>query len=338
MRAIVLVGGEGTRMRPLTETIKKELLPLVDRAILDHTLDRLVRHGVEEVVMSSPYLESTFAPFVEARRGRPGITWITEERPLDTGGAIVHALDRIDDETFLVLNGDVVTDLDLTALVEFHRERRSVATIAVTHVDDARSYGLVMSEPNGRLREFREKPEELVPGAINAGTYVLERAALDAWKAGARVNIERQIFPVLIDRGEPVYSFLSDAYWMDTGTPERYLQAHFDALDGLLKGLHYDAPFVAPSAVVDPGAKLGRLVTIGGEARVAEGADVNRSVLLERSRVDEGAEVAGSILGPRSSVGPRAMLLDCVLGEGASVPEGAHLSGAKLRPNEVAIV
>ena len=338
MKAVVLVGGEGTRMRPLTETIKKELLPLVDRTILDHTLDRLVRHGVEEVVMSSPYLEATFAPFIEARRGSPGITWVTEEQALDTGGAIVHALDRIGDEPFLVLNGDVVTDLDLTELARFHRDRGSVATIAVTRMDDARSYGLVVSEPDGRLREFREKPEEPIPGTINAGTYVLEPAALGSWHPGDRVNIEREIFPVLIERGEPVYSFLSDAYWMDTGTPERYLQAHFDALDGRMEGLAYDAPFVAPSAIADPDAKLGRLVVAGEDVRIAARADIDRSVLLEGSVVGEGAEVAGSILGPRSIVGAGAILLDCVLGEGASVPERARLSGAKLRPNEVATV
>jgi NDP-sugar pyrophosphorylase family protein len=338
MKAIVLVGGEGTRMRPLTETIKKELLPLVDRAILDHTLDRLVRHGVEEVVMSSPYLEATFEPFIQARRGSPVITWITEEQALDTGGAIVHALDRVGDESFFVLNGDVVTDLDLTALVEFHLDRRAVASIAVTHMDDARSYGLVVSNEDGRLREFREKPEEPVPGTINAGTYVLEPAALGSWHRGERVNIEREIFPVLIAREEPVYSFLSDAYWMDTGTPERYLQAHFDALDGRMHGLHYDAPFVAPSAIADPGAKLGRLVVAGNEVRIAARADVDRSVLLEGSVVGEGAHVTGSILGPRSSVGAGAVVLDCVLGEAASVPEGARLSGAKLAPNEVATV
>jgi mannose-1-phosphate guanylyltransferase len=338
MKAIVLVGGEGTRMRPLTETIKKELLPLVDRAILDHTLDRLVRHGVEEVVMSSPYLEASFEPFIQARRGSPGITWITEEQALDTGGAIVHALDRVGDEPFFVLNGDVVTDLDLSALVEFHLDRRAVASIAVTHMDDARSYGLVVSEPDGRLREFREKPEEPIPGTINAGTYVLEPAALGSWQRGERVNIEREIFPVLIGRGEPVYSFLSGAYWMDTGTPQRYLQAHFDALDGRMHGLHYDAPFVAPSAIADPDAKLGRLVVAADGVRIAARADVDRSVLLERSVVGEGAHVTGSILGPRSTVGAGAVVLDCVLGEAASVPEGARLSGAKLAPNEVATV
>src|SRR5438309_2874446 len=163
MKAVVLVGGEGTRLRPLTETIPKPLLPLVDRPFLHQVLDHLGAHGVHEVVLSSPYLEATFGPFLQERHGDPKITWITESEPLGTAGAIVNALDHVRDHTFLVLNGDVLTDLDLTALVAFHREHGAVATIALTPVEDARPYGLVETETDGRVLEFREKPTELVP-------------------------------------------------------------------------------------------------------------------------------------------------------------------------------
>src|SRR4029453_17252441 len=200
MRAVVLVGGEGTRLRPLTETIPKPLLPLMDRPSLDHVLDHLARHGVHEVVLSSPYLESTFHDFIEARRD-PTITWITEREPLGTGGAIVHALEHLGLEPFLALNGDILTDLDLTEMAAFHRERAADATIALHHVEDARAFGLVATGPDGRVVAVREKPEEPVPGDVNAGTYVLEPSALAGWIGSGNVSIERRIFPALIDEG-----------------------------------------------------------------------------------------------------------------------------------------
>ena len=212
MKAVVLVGGEGTRLRPITETMPKPLVPLMDRPSLDHVLDHLARHGVHEVVLSSSYLETVFHAFIEARHGDPEITWITETDPLGTGGAIVNALEHLDEEPFFALNGDILTDLDLTAMLAFHRDRGAAATIALTHVQAARPFGLVPTEPDGRVIEFREKPVELVPGDINAGTYVLEPSALGAWAVGENVSIERQIFPGLIAEGRPPYGFLSEAY------------------------------------------------------------------------------------------------------------------------------
>ena len=169
MKAVVLVGGFGTRLRPLTETVKKELLPLVDRPILDHTLDRLVRHGVREVIMSSPYLEEAFHPFIAARRGEPVITWVTEVSPLDTGGAIVQALDVVGEAPFFALNGDICTDLDLTAMRRSHDERGAAVTIALHHVSDARAFGLVETDADGRVSAFREKPAEPIAGRHQRG-------------------------------------------------------------------------------------------------------------------------------------------------------------------------
>ena len=193
MRAVVLVGGEGTRLRPLTLTTPKPLIPVMDRSFLDLVLDLLARHGVDEVVLSSPYLEETFRPFRASREGRaPAIRWITETEPLGTGGAVVNALDHLGGaDLVFALNGDILTDLDLSALVERHRDRGAVATIALGRVEDARPYGLVAVDEAGRVLEFREKPADLVPGTVNAGTYVLEPEALSAVVPGTRVNIAR---------------------------------------------------------------------------------------------------------------------------------------------------
>jgi len=335
MKAVVLVGSESTRLRPITETVPKPLVPLMERASLDHVLDHLARHDVHEVVLSSSYLEEEFRHFIEAREGDPRITWITEEAPLGTGGAIVHALKAVSkrrhDEPFFALNGDILTDCDLTAMLAMHTERGATATIALHHVEDARPFGLVPTEPDGRVLEFREKPAELVPGDINAGTYLLTPSALSAWEPGTNISIEREIFPALIERGEPVYGFVSEAYWMDLGTPEQYLQAHFDILDGKV-GFEpaYPAPYVAEGAHVDDGASLGHWVVVGTGAVVGAPAEIVDSVLHPRVVVEGGARVIGSIVGPDARIGANATLRESVIGEGAVVPAGSVLEGARI--------
>ena len=331
MKAVVLVGGEGTRLRPLTETIPKPLLPLLDRASLDFVLDHLASHGVHEVVLSSPYLESTFRPFIEARRGDPAITWITETEPLGTGGAVVNALGSLDpQEPFFALNGDILTDIDLTAMLAFHRRRRATATIALHHVEDARAFGLVPTGPDGEVVEFREKPEEPVAGDINAGTYLLEPGSLGEWSAGENISIERQIFPSMIGSGLRLFGFPSDAYWIDLGTPENYLQAHVDMMEGRVHGVRYPAPWVADGAEIDLRAHLGRWVAVGPGASVGPDAKVEDSVLLRGVRVGPGARVRGSIVGPNSRVGAGSALWACLLGEGAIVSDGMALDGRRV--------
>lgn len=330
MKAVVLVGGEGTRLRPLTETVPKPLLPLVDRPILDHVLDHLVAHGVDQVVMSSPYLEETFGPFVERRRGRPGITWVTEPEPLGTGGAIVSVLDRLGDEPFFALNGDILTDLDLTEMRARHRSVGAAVTIALHHVEDARAFGLVETGADGRITAFLEKPPDPVPGDINAGTYVVEPASLRPWRAGEYLWIEGEVFPSLIAAGAMLQSYSSGSYWLDLGTPAQYLQAHADLLSGNVAGVSYRAPWIGPEARVDPSARLGRTVVVGSGAHVGAGAVVEGSVLLPGAAVGAGARVVGSILGSDAVVGARATVVDGVLGAEARVPESATLEGARL--------
>ena len=335
MKAVVLVGGEGTRLRPLTETVPKPLVPLVDRPSLDHVLDHLAGHGVHEVVLSSSYLEATFHAFIQGRHGDPSITWITETEPLGTGGAIVNALEALDTaEPFVALNGDILTDLDLTEMLARHRDRGAAATIALTHVEDARPYGLVPMDGDGRVLEFREKPAELVPGDINAGTYVLEPSALEGWTRGENVSIERQVFPALIEAGRPLFGFVSGAYWMDLGTPQAYLQANWDLLDGRVIGAPaYPAPFIRSDGVSERGS-LGRHVVVAPGASIAASATVEDAVLLDGASVEASAVVRRSIVGWNALVQAGAEVVDSVLGEGAIVAAGASLRDGRLRPGE----
>jgi mannose-1-phosphate guanylyltransferase len=336
VKAVVLVGGEGTRLRPLTETIPKPLVPFMNRPFLDHVLDHLAEHGVDEVVCSSPYLEAVFHAFLETRAGRaPAVRWITEAEPLGTAGAIAGARELLDG-TFLALNGDILTDMDLGALAEAHRTRGAVATIALHRVEDARPFGLVETEADGRVVAFREKPAQPVAAAINAGVYVLEPEALSEVPPGRMVSIERETYPDLIARGEPVYATVAGGYWLDLGTPEAYLRAHADALDGRIAEYRGAArPTLAPGARVEPGASVGPHVVMGRAAVVAAGAEVDRSILHADVRVGRDARVNTSILGPGSEVGAGAEVRDAVLGERARVEEGARVLGSRVAAGDV---
>src|SRR6266542_2153337 len=318
MKAILLVGGEGTRLRPLTETIPKPLVPLVDRPFLGHVLDHLSRHGVEEVLLSSPYLEGVFEAFLARRRSGPAVTWVAEPIPLGTGGATANAA-RTLRETFLVLNGDILTDMDLSALLADHRARGAMATIALSRVDDARQYGLVTADEAGRVLEFREKPVDPAPGLVNVGTYVIEPEA----------------FPGLIDSGATVHAFVSHGYWMDLGTPENYLQATFDALEGKIEGLSYAAPHVDPRAEISLRSHLGRWVVAGPGARIGGDAVVEDSVLLAGAVVADRAKVRESILGPGAIVGADSTVQGAVLAEGATIPPGMSVEGARVSAGRI---
>jgi mannose-1-phosphate guanylyltransferase len=338
MKAVVLVGGEGTRLRPLTETTPKPLLPLMDRPSLDHVLDHLAGHGVREVVLSSPYLEETFEPFIESRHGNPAITWITERSPLGTGGAIVNAIDALgSDEAFLALNGDILTDLDLSAMRAFHLEREAAVTIALHHVEDTRAFGVVEIRADGRVIEFREKPEEAMPGDINAGTYLLDPSALAGWTKGEQISIERDVFPAVIAAGHAVFGFRTQAYWLDLGTPAQYLQAHFDLFEGKVRGVAYPAPWVEPSADVDLRAHVGRWVAIGADVVVEREAQIDDSVLHTGAKIGAEARIVASVIGRDARVGAEATLMGCVLGEGSTVPGGLALDGARVPAGTTAV-
>jgi mannose-1-phosphate guanylyltransferase len=323
MQAIVLVGGKGTRLRPLTETVPKPALTLVDRPFLAYMIEWLAGHGVTEVVLACGFLPDVLREALAGEEERAGvrIRYAVEPEPLGTAGAIRFAADSLGDEldeSFLALNGDVLTDLDLDALIDAHRRRGARATIALHPVEDSSAFGLVHSGPEGEVLAFLEKTGEAAPGEVNAGMYALERSVLELVPPGESVSIERDVFPRLVGAG--LHGLLLDGYWVDIGTPERYLRASWDILEGRVETrVEPTAPgaLVAAAADVAADATVGPRAVVSPGCRVGAGAAVTESVLLDGSEVGEGARVSGSILSP-----------------GARVPAGATVEGAVAAANE----
>jgi NDP-sugar pyrophosphorylase family protein len=359
VRAVVLVGGEGTRLRPLTTTVPKPLLPIVGLAFLERQLSWLQSHGVDDVVLSLGYLPDAFQEhFPEARYRDVHLQYAIEQYPLGTAGAIRFAAASAGiDERFVVCNGDVLTTLDLTALVDFHIEREAEATIHLTRVDDPSAFGVVPTYDDGEVKAFVEKPP---PGAaptdwINAGTYVLEPSVLQDVPPDLTVSIERETFPRMLDERRRLFAHGTDDYWLDIGTPDKYLRAHLDVIAGAL-GLPPtpDAGEVAPGvwvvgavdvaddavlgapvfldvgAVVGPGVHLTD-ATVGAGASVGASCTVENAVISAGARVGRRARVIDSIIGPDAVVGDDAVVIDhSIVGAGAHVEPATTLARGRI--------
>lgn len=344
--AVILVGGQGTRLRPLTDRTRKDMLPLVDRPLLAYTFEHLARHGVEEAIVSCGYLPDQIEKGFGRRYGRLSLEYAVEQEPLGTGGAIGFAARGLA-ESFFALNGDSLREADLGALVEFHRSTGARATILLTPVADPSRYGLVRTTADGRVESFLEKPrpEEIDTDLINAGLYVLEPDVLELIPSGRPVSIEREVFPQLAAEGA-VYGVALPGYWLDVGTPESYLQAHRDVLERLFPTevgdalgadftlvdaaaqVHAEARlvppvYVGPGAVVETGARLGSLAVLGAGSRLAEGGVVENAVVGSRATVGAGSTVIGSLVGDEADLGPGCEVHNlAVVGPGASLGGG----------------
>jgi mannose-1-phosphate guanylyltransferase len=356
VKAVVLVGGEGTRLRPLTFDTPKPLLPIANRAFLDRQLEWLAAHGIDEVVLSLGYLPDAFEAHFAAHPAPMEVRFAVEDDPLGTAGAIRFAAAGID-ERIVVCNGDVLTTLDVSALVQFHVARGAEATIALTEVDDPSSFGVVPTRDDGEVVAFVEKPS---PGKapthwVNAGTYVLEPSVLERIPPRLRLSVERETFPRMLAEPGRLYAMHSDAYWIDIGAPAQYVRAHADVLGGatgatpianaheLLPGvwaqghveLGPDAVVVAPAVlghgvIVDAGARI-RASALGDGVRVGPDARVIRSVLHRDAVIGRGAEITDSVIGTGAVVHDGARVgAQSIVGARTSVGAHARLASARV--------
>ena len=329
MQALILAGGKGTRLRPLTVYTPKPVVPICNRAFLLYQIDTLRRAGITDITLSLSYQPLK----IEQQLGDGSdygvkIAYTVEPQPMGTAGAYKFAEDLIREPT-VVFNGDIVTDLDLAAVIRAHEERRAAATIVLTPVENPSAYGLVERHEDGRVKRFLEKPkaDEISVNTINAGTYVLDPRVLDYIPAGENYSFEYGLFPDLLRREESFYAYVpKDAYWIDIGTPARYLQVHQDLLAGRVRGVHVDRP--AADAYRDGGAEIDDLSLVGADCVVKPGAQIVNSVLSEGCHVEEKASVVNSVVWQHTRIAAGAHVAGAVIGRGCHVGRAAHINGA----------
>lgn len=326
MKAVVLVGGFGTRLRPLTLTTPKNLLPVVHVPMVERVVAHLAKHGVTEAVLSMGYKPDAFYDaYPDGTCAGVALTYAVEDEPLDTAGAIRFAAGEAGiDGRFVVVNGDVLTDLDVTRLVRFHDASGAEGTVALHNVDDPSRYGVVVIDVAGQVEAFVEKPakDEAPSSSINAGTYVFEPSVLGRIPVGRPVSVERETFPAMV-ADATLYALDGDAYWLDAGTPETYLQANLDLLVD-------DGAAVHPEAAVADSAHIERSVVAAG-ACVGDEATLTEAIVLAGATIESGARVHRSIVGPGAIIRAGAELLDLtVIGDRVDIEPDARLTAERV--------
>jgi NDP-sugar pyrophosphorylase family protein len=335
MRAILLAGGKGTRLRPLTLHTPKPVVPIFDRAFLHYQIDLLRQvPGVDEVILSLNYqprrIEEVFG---DGAGTGVRLRYVVEPSPLGTGGAVRYAAHGIDD-TLIVFNGDVMTSVDVNAVVKLHRERQAQATIVLTPVDNPTAYGLVETEADGSVRRFLEKPnpDEITCDTINAGIYVLEPSTFDRIPRDVSYSIERAYFPSLIERRESFVAYIDRGYWIDIGTPEKYVQVHRDMFDGKFSGGIFATadrrtPMVSPEARIEEGATIAAPCFIDAGAHVKAGATIGPYTVLGRGvQVEDGADLQDTIVWPNTRIGQAAVVHGPIVGRNCHIGRNAVLN------------
>ncbi|MEU7444948.1 sugar phosphate nucleotidyltransferase [Streptomyces diastaticus] len=326
--AILLVGGKGTRLRPLTVRTPKPMVPAAGVPFLTHQLARARAAGVEHVVMATSYLAEVFEPyFGDGSALGLHLEYVTEEEPLGTGGAIrnvAHRLHSGPDDPVLIFNGDILTGLDIPALVATHQDSGADVSLHLSRVDDPRAFGLVPTDDSGRVLAFLEKPqtpEEIVTDQINAGAYVFRRSVIDTIPTGRPVSVERETFPGLLEGGAHLQGMVDSTYWLDLGTPQAFVRGSADLVLGrapspAVPGRRGES-LVLDGARVAADAKLSEGTVVGAGAFVGAGARVAGSTLLDGAYVAEGAVVTDSLIGVGARVGARTQVTGAVVGDGA---------------------
>ena len=343
--AVVLVGGQGTRLRPLTLTTPKPMLPTAGVPFLEHLLSRISQAGITHVILGTSYRAEIFTEhFGDGSGFGLEIEYVVEEEPLGTGGAIRNVYERLRAEEVLIFNGDILSGVDLAGLQHTHRDNNADVTLHLVRVADPRPFGSVPTAADGRVQAFLEKTTKTpATDQINAGCYIFRRSVIARIPADRPVSVERETFPGLLKGGARVFGHVDSSYWLDLGTPAAFVQGSTDLVTGLAptsalpKAATHDCEHLSLSgADIAYDAVLTGGVTVGARAVVGPGAQLNRSVIFDDAVIGSGARVDGSVVGRGARVGPGAVVVDAVIGDGAVVGAGCELlHGARVWPHVV---
>lgn len=320
MKALFLAGGLGTRLKPITDDLPKPMVPIMGKPLLERNIENLKKHGVDEIVLSTCYKPHKIEKYFEdGRKLGVKISYISEDMPLGTAGAIKNA-QRFFNDTFLVFNADILSDIDISEMIRFHKETGALATIAVTQVDNPSAYGVIEHDKNGFVTAFKEKPQphESSSNLINAGVYIFEPQLLNEIPAGRAVSIERETYPLLLQKGFKIAVYNRCSYWLDLGTPEKYLKAHKDILEGILQLGNHDfnknLQCISKTAKISHNAKIIGPVYIGDNVEIGSFAVIGPdTVLCDDSSVGMGAKVVGSVVWDHVHVGGGASVVNSVV-------------------------
>ncbi len=336
--AVVLVGGQGTRLRPLTLSAPKPMLPTAGVPFLEHLLSRIRAVGAEHVILGTSYKAETFTDyFGDGSRFGLEIEYLVEEEPLGTGGAIRNVAGLLRSDTVMVFNGDILAGVDLSALLATHTDNAADATLHLVKVPDPRAFGSVPTDPDGRVQAFLEKTENPPTDQINAGCYVFRRSVVEAIPAGRVVSVERETFPGLLAAGARMLGHVDSSYWLDLGTPAAFVRGSADLVTGIAPTDALPGPvgssLVLDGATVAQDATLTGGTTVGRGAAVGAGAVLDAAVLFDRSIVGPGARISRSVIGAGARIGAGAVISDAVIGDGAVVGARCELtSGIRIWP------
>jgi len=330
MKAIILVGGEGTRLRPLTYSVVKPMVPVLNRPFIEHVILKLAAHGINDIVLAMGYKPDSIFSYFKDGIG-PGIklTYSLEEKPLGTAGAVKNAGGHIED-TFFVLNGDTFSDIDYTEMLDLHKRNRAKATIALSHVDDPTRFGVVETGEDGRVKAFIEKPswDKVTSHWINSGVYILEPSVLDCIPADQFFMFEKGVFPPMLEKGERVFAYASKAYWIDMGRPSQYHQLNNDILRGLCSSpLHKcEDVIIDQGCAVHPSARITGPAVIGGNCTIGEDTIITGPAVIGRNcRIGKKAVIENSVLWDDIIIGAGASIIGSIIASGAKIDENARL-------------
>ncbi|HOQ01446.1 MAG TPA: NDP-sugar synthase [Acetivibrio clariflavus] len=320
MKALFLAGGFGTRLKPITNDLPKPMVPIMGKPLLERNIENLKRHGIDEIVLSTCYKPYKIENhFKDGKKFGVKINYISEDMPLGTAGAIKNAESFFDD-TFLVFNADILSDIDISDMIRFHKEKQALATIAVTEVDNPSAYGVIEHDENGFITAFKEKPKphESNSNLINAGVYIFEPQLLDYIPTGRAVSIERETYPLLLQEGFKIAVYNKCSYWLDLGTPEKYLKVHKDILEGNIQVGDHD--FTENEQCISKSAKISKNVKIVGPVYIGENVEISSfavigpgTVLCDNSSIGIGAKVIGSVVWDNVHVGDGASVVNSVV-------------------------